>query len=332
MSGKGILVTGGAGYIGSHVVRQLGAAGENVVTLDNLSRGFRHAVTHGPLVVGDTGDKVLVRQVLREHDIGTVMHFAAFTIVPESVAHPIKYYQNNTANTCALLECCLAEGIDQFVFSSSAAVYGVPSGGIADEDAPTAPINPYGASKLMSEWKLRDLAAVGPLRHVALRYFNVGGSDPGGRIGQSTPQATLLTKVAAEHVVGKRPHVSIFGTDYPTRDGTGVRDYVHVEDVAAAHVAALAYLRAGRPSVTLNCGYGQGHSVREVLAAVAKAAGRPLVIREEPRRAGDPPTLIARSERIRERLGWVPQYERLEQLVEDALRWERRLQAEAAAR
>ena len=328
MGAEGILVTGGAGYIGSHVVRQLGAAGERVVTLDNLSRGFRHAVTYGPLVVGDTGDRELVRRVLREHAIGTVMHFAAFTIVPESVADPLKYYANNTASTGVMLECCVAEGVERFLFSSSAAVYGVPDGGVADEDTPTAPINPYGSSKLMSEWMLRDVSAASGLRHVALRYFNVAGSDPSGRIGQSTPQATLLTKVAAEHVVGKRPHVSIFGTDYPTRDGTGVRDYIHVEDLAAAHLAALGYLRAGQPSVSLNCGYGHGHSVREVLAAVARAAGRPLVIREEPRRPGDPPTLIARADRIRERLGWVPRYEGLDQVVGDALRWERRLQAQ----
>ncbi len=328
MGAEGILVTGGAGYIGSHVVRQLGASGERVVTLDNLSRGFRDAVTYGPLVVGDTSDRELVRRVLREHSIGIVMHFAALTVVSESVADPLKYYSNNTAGTGTVLECCLAEGVDRFVFSSSAAVYGVPNGGIADEDTPTAPINPYGSSKLMSEWMLRDVSAASGLRHVALRYFNVGGSDPGGRIGQSTPQATLLTKVAAEHVVGKRPDVPIFGTDYPTPDGTGVRDYIHVEDVAAAHLAALAYLRAGRPSVTLNCGYGRGHSVREVLAAVGRAAGRPLVTREEARRPGDPPTLIARADRIRETLGWVPRYEGLDQLVRDALRWEHRLQAE----
>jgi UDP-glucose 4-epimerase len=331
VSKQGILVTGGAGYIGSHVVRQLGEAGERVVTLDNLSRGFREAVTFGPLVVGDTGDGALVRRVLRDHDIGTVMHFAAYTVVPESVAEPLKYYGNNTAATRTLLESCIAERVHEFVFSSTAAVYGMPPGGVAGEDTPTAPINPYGTSKLMSEWMLRDVSAATRLRHVALRYFNVAGSDPGGRIGQSTPQATLLTKVAVEHVVGKRPYVAIYGTDYPTPDGTGIRDYIHVEDLANAHLAALHYLRSGGTSATLNCGYGHGYSVREVLAAVAQAAGRPLVIREEPRRAGDPPMLIARADRIRSLLGWAPRYDRLDQIVGDALRWERKLSASPAA-
>ena len=331
MSGNGILVTGGAGYIGSHVARQLGEAGERVVTLDNLSRGFRHAVTGGELVVGDTGDRALVRQLLRDHEIGTVMHFAAFTIVPESVSQPLKYYDNNTASTRTLLECCVEDGVGQFVFSSTAAVYGTPASGVADEDSPTVPINPYGTSKLMSEWMLRDVSAVTPLRHVSLRYFNVAGSDPGGRIGQCTPAATLLTKVAVEHVVGKRPHVSIFGTDYPTPDGTGIRDYIHVEDLASAHLAALSYLRRGGASTILNCGYGHGFSVREVLAAVARAAGRPLDVREEPRRPGDPPKLIARAERVRTVLGWSPRYDNLDQIVGDALRWERKLLAQSAA-
>ncbi len=331
VSQQGILVTGGAGYIGSHVVRQLGEAGERVVTLDNLSRGFREAVTHGALVVGDIGDADGVARVLRDHAIGTVMHFAAYTIVPESVAQPLRYYANNTLGTRTLLECCLAAGVHEFVFSSTAAVYGVPPGGIAAEDSPRAPINPYGTSKLMSEWMLRDVSAVTPLRHVTLRYFNVAGSDPGGRIGQSTPNATLLTKVAVEHVVGKRPHVSIYGTDYPTPDGTGVRDYIHVEDLAAAHVAALAYLRAGGGSLTLNCGYGHGHSVREVLSAVARAAGGPLVIREEARRPGDPPVLVAQADKIRSVLGWAPRYDDLDRIVGDSLRWERRLRSQPAA-
>jgi UDP-glucose 4-epimerase len=329
MSKQGILVTGGAGYIGSHVVRQLGEAGERVVVLDDLSRGFRASVMHGELVVGDVGDAGLVRRVLAEHGIGTVMHFAAFTIVPESVAEPLRYYRNNVCATRTLLECCSGAGIEQFVFSSSAAVYGVPPGGIAAEDSPTAPINPYGTSKLICEWMLRDLSAASSLRHVALRYFNVGGSDPGGRIGQSTPQATLLTKVAAEHVVGRRPYVAIYGTDYPTPDGTGIRDYIHVEDLASAHLAALRYLRAAGPSTTLNVGYGRGVSVREVLAAVEKVAGRALVVHEEPRRAGDPPVLVARADRIRSTLGWEPRHDSLEQLVADAVRWERTLLARA---
>jgi UDP-glucose 4-epimerase len=320
---KAILVTGGAGYIGSHVVQQLGRDGWRVITLDNLSRGFADAVTYGPLVVGDITDRALVRQIIRDHDVGTIMHFAAFTIVPESVAEPLKYYDNNVLGTRALIDAALAEGVDEFVFSSSAAVYGLPPGGVAAEDSPTAPINPYGTSKLISEWMLRDVAAASSLRPVCLRYFNVGGSDPSGRIGQSTPQATLLTKVAAEHVVGKRTHVSIFGTDYPTPDGTGVRDYIHVEDLAAAHLSALRYLRAGGKPVVLNVGYGRGASVREVLTAVEQAAGQPLTIREEPRRAGDPPVLVAKADRVREVLDWTPRYDKLEQLVSDALRWER---------
>jgi UDP-glucose 4-epimerase len=320
-----ILVTGGAGYIGSHVARQLGERGERVITLDNLSTGFRSAVLHGDLVVGDTGDTGLVSRLLRQHSVDMVMHFAASIVVPESVADPLKYYRNNTANTRSLLECCVDAGVRHFIFSSTAAVYGIPQGGVASEDTPAAPINPYGWSKLMSEQMLRDLSAVTPLGHVALRYFNVAGADPGGRIGQSTPEATHLIKVACEHVVGKRDEVSIFGTDYDTPDGTAVRDYIHVEDLAAAHLDALAYLRAGGPSATLNCGYGRGFSVREVLDCVARVAGRPLNVTEAPRRAGDPPKLVARAERIRDTLGWEPQYADLNGIVRSALAWEQRL-------
>lgn len=331
MARNGILVTGGAGYIGSHVVRQLGEAGERVVTLDNLSRGFRRAVTHGELVVGDTGDRDLVLRVLQDHEIDTVMHFAAFTIVPESVAEPLKYYANNTCSTRSLLQCCVESGVKHFVFSSTAAVYGIPPGGVASEETPTAPINPYGASKLMSEQMLRDVSAATPLRHVALRYFNVAGSDPGGRIGQSTPGATLLTKVAVEHVVGKRSHVSVFGTDYDTPDGTGVRDYIHVEDLATAHLDALKYLRNAGASTTLNCGYGHGYSVRELLQAVERVSGQKLVVREEPRRAGDPPSLISKAERIRSVLGWKPRHDDLDHIVRTALAWERKLLTQPAA-
>lgn len=327
MSKGGILVTGGAGYIGSHVVRQLGATGERVVVLDNLSRGFRQAVTSGELVVGEVGDQTLVRRIIEGHGIDTVMHFAAYTIVPESVAEPLKYYGNNTCSTRALLEVCAGTHIRHFVFSSTAAVYGIPEGGIASEESRTAPINPYGTSKLMSEWMLRDLSQASDLRHVALRYFNVAGSDPEARIGQATKGATLLTKVAAEHVVGKRSHVSVFGSDYATPDGTGVRDYIHVEDLASAHLKALDYLRGGGGNVTLNCGYGHGYSVREVLRMVETVAGQPLSIREEPRRPGDPPTLIARAERVRTELGWKPQYDDLEAIVRSALNWERKLLA-----
>jgi len=320
-----ILVTGGAGYIGSHVARQLGERGERVVTLDNLSTGFRSAVLHGDLVVGDTGDSDLVSRLLRERSIDTVMHFAAHIVVPESVAQPLKYYRNNTANTRTLLECCVDAGVKHFVFSSTAAVYGIPPGGVAAEDAPTAPINPYGWSKLMSEQMLRDVSAVTPLRHVALRYFNVAGADPAGRIGQATPQATHLIKVACEHVVGKRDHVAIFGTDYGTPDGTGIRDYIHVEDLAAAHLKALDYLRNGGASTTLNCGYGRGFSVREVLDTVSEVCGKTLNIREMDRRAGDPAWLVSRADRIRDVLGWAPRFDDLRQIVGSALDWERRL-------
>jgi UDP-glucose 4-epimerase len=320
-----ILVTGGAGYIGSHVARQLGERGEELVTLDNLSTGFRGAVLHGEFVEGDTGDAALVARVLADHGIDTVMHFAAHIQVPESVANPLKYYRNNTASTRTLLECCIAAGVRHFVFSSTAAVYGMPPGGVADELTPTVPINPYGWSKLMSEQMLRDVAAVTPLRYVALRYFNVAGADPGGRIGQSTPEATHLIKVACEHVAGKRPGIAIFGTDYDTPDGTCIRDYIHVEDLAAAHLQALDYLRQGGASATLNCGYGRGFSVREVLAEVARQSGQPLRVTESARRAGDPPELIAAARRIRETLGWTPRREDLAGIVGTALAWERRL-------
>lgn len=325
MSKNNILVTGGAGYIGSHVVRQLREAGRTVVVLDNLSTGFRSALLDTPLAEGDTGDIPRVRELLRSHGIGAVMHFAAHTIVPESVADPLKYYRNNTCCTRNLLEACAAEGVKHFIFSSTAAVYGLPPGGIAREDSPLAPINPYGTSKLMSEWMLRDLSAATPLTHVVLRYFNVAGSDPGGRIGQSTRAATLLTKVACEAAVGKRDHVAIFGTDYPTRDGTGIRDYIHVDDLADAHLRALDYLEAGGASTTLNCGYGHGYSVREVLDMVAQVNGRPLTIREMPRRPGDPPELVADAGRIRALLGWQPRYDDLRAIVATSLAWERKL-------
>jgi len=320
-----ILVTGGAGYIGSHVVRQLGEAGERVVILDNLTKGFRQAVTTGTLVVGDVGDHSLVSSLLAEHSVDTVMHFAAHTVVPESVALPLKYYGNNTCATRSLLQACIENTVKNFVFSSTAAVYGMPQDDYAGEETPTNPINAYGTSKLMSEWMLRDVAAVNPLRYVALRYFNVAGSHPGGLIGQATPGATLLTKVACEAMVGKRPHVSVFGSDYPTPDGTGVRDYLHIEDLAAAHLNALNYLRAGGNSTILNVGYGHGYSVREVLRMVESVAGKSLNIREEPRRAGDPAYLVARADRVRSELGWQPRYDDLSAIVSSSLAWERKL-------
>jgi len=322
-----ILVTGGAGYIGSHVAKQLRQRGERVVVLDNLSSGFASAVLDAELVIGDVGDRALVDRVLAERAIDTVMHFAAHTVVPESVRDPLKYYGNNTCATRSLLAACSSAGVRHFVFSSTAAVYGIPSDGFADEETATVPINPYGTSKLMSETMLRDLGAATPLRHVVLRYFNVAGCDPGGRIGQSTPNATLLVKVACEHAVGKRAELGIFGTDYPTPDGTGVRDYIHVEDLARAHLGALDHLRDGGESLLLNCGYGHGYSVREVIDAVARASGTRLNVVEHPRRAGDPPMLIARSERLQQRLGWRPQHDDLDFIVRSALAWERRLLA-----
>ena len=328
MKPSSILVTGGAGYIGSHVVLQLRARGERVVVLDDLSRGFRQAVLDTPLVVGNVGDRETVLKVMREHEVDTVMHFAAFTIVPESVSEPLKYYGNNTCATRALLASCLEAGVKNFVFSSTAAVYGIPAEGVAAEDTPTAPINPYGTSKLMSEWMLRDVSAASPLKHVALRYFNVAGSDSQGRVGQATPKATLLIKVACEHVMGKRPQVAIYGTDYATADGTGVRDYIHVEDLATAHLDALDYLRGGGASTVLNVGYGHGYSVREVLQSVERVSGQRLNIREEPRRPGDPPALVARAARIRRELGWKPRLDDLDTIVRTALAWEERLQRE----
>jgi UDP-glucose 4-epimerase len=265
--------------------------------------------------------------VLREHDIDTVLHFAAHTIVPESVSNPLKYYGNNTAATRTLLEACSEHGVRHFVFSSTAAVYGILDSGYAEETTPTAPINPYGTSKLMSEWMLRDLSAATPLRHVALRYFNVAGSDTTGRIGQSTPEATLLIKVAVEVAAGKRPSLSVFGTDYPTPDGTGIRDYIHVEDLATAHLAALDYLRAGGASTTLNCGYGHGYSVREVIASVERVTGRSLKVIESPRRAGDPPFLVSRADRIKSLLGWQPRLDDLDAIVRSSWNWEQQLAA-----
>jgi UDP-glucose 4-epimerase len=325
----GVLVTGGAGYIGSHVVRQLGEAGHRLVTLDNLSTGFPEAVLYGDLVQGDTGDEALIRRILTDRKIDTVMHFAAHTVVPESVSDPLKYYANNTCSTRSLLAACQAAGVRNFVFSSTAAVYGMPESGQAGEETPTDPINPYGASKLMSERMLMDLSAATGMKHVILRYFNVAGADPGGRIGQSTRNATLLIKVACEAALGRRPALKIFGTDYPTPDGTGIRDYIHVEDLAAAHLKALAFLRSGGASQILNCGYGHGYSVREVLAAVERAHGSPVPFVEADRRPGDPPSLIANAGRIREILGWVPAFDDLDTIVSTALAWEQSRRPEA---
>ncbi len=323
--GLSVLVTGGAGYIGSHVVRRLVEAGHRVVVYDNLSTGRREAVLGAPLVVADLADEARLRRCFADGGFDAVLHFAASIVVPESVADPLSYYANNTANTLALVRCCAAFGVDRFVFSSTAAVYGEPAGGVADEGDPVAPINPYGASKAMSERILSDYANASAFRHVTLRYFNAAGADLEARIGQSFPGATHLIKVACEAAVGKRASVTLFGTDYDTPDGTGIRDYIHVEDLAAAHLDALDHLAAGGESLVLNCGYGHGASVREVLDCVKRVSGVDFPVVEGPRRAGDPARLIARSARIREALGWRPRHDDLETIVRTALAWERKL-------
>ncbi|WP_326519920.1 UDP-glucose 4-epimerase GalE [Xanthomonas euroxanthea] len=320
-----VLVTGGAGYVGSHVVLELLEKGERVVVLDDLSTGLAEAVIGAELVVGNVGDIQLVSRLIQDHHVDAVMHFAARTVVPESIEAPLRYYTHNTVFTSNLLSSCVNSNVKNFIFSSSAAVYGMPESGKASEETPPVPINPYGTSKLMSEWMLRDLATAKQLSYVALRYFNVAGADVRGRIGQSTRDATLLIKIACEVADGKRDCVEIYGTDFSTPDGTGVRDYIHVQDLACAHSQALDYLRANGTSVVLNCGYGHGSSVREVLSAVERACGGPLPVLERSRRIGDTPFLIADSRKIRSVLGWSPRYDDLDLIVENALAWERRL-------
>ena len=319
-----VLVTGGAGYIGSHVVQQLVARGEHVVVIDNLSTGFRDAVRGAELVVGSVGDGELVARVMGEHHVDAVLHFAAHTVVPESVSNPLKYYGNNTCNTQNLLTCCAGAGVGHFIFSSTAAVYGATDSGIADEDTPTQPINPYGASKLMSETMLRDFCATGAMRHVILRYFNVAGCDPQGRIGHSTPQATLLIKVACEHAVGKRASLSIFGTDYGTPDGTGIRDYIHVEDLARAHVLAGEWIAGNTGFHAFNLGTGNGTTVFEIAHAVAAACGSDRSVQTGPRRAGDPPILIADPAKALRELGWKAERSDIDTIVRTALAWHQR--------
>ena len=324
-SSDAILVTGGAGYIGSHAVLALRDAGHSVVVIDDLSNGFRSAVPEGvPLVVGSVGDRPLLDRVLADEGIGAVMHFAGSIVVPESVSDPLKYFGNNTVNSHTLIAACVDHGVRDFIFSSTAAVYGMPETLPIDEESPTRPINPYGTSKLMIEWMLRDTAAATDLRYAALRYFNVAGADPDGRSGQSTPVATHLIKIACQAALGLRPNIQVFGTDYATADGTAIRDYIHVTDLADAHVLALQHLRKGGDSLTLNCGYGHGLSVREVLQAVEQVAGHPLPIVEAPRRAGDSPALVAASERVRQVLGWRPRLDDLQAIVSSALAWERK--------
>jgi UDP-glucose 4-epimerase len=321
-----ILVTGGAGYIGSHMVHELSDAGESVVVLDNLSTGFRFLIPgRVPFVAGSTGDRALVAEIIRTHQISEIVHFAASIVVPESVANPLAYYRNNTVNTCLLLDAAVEGGVKHFIFSSTAAVYGNPEHVPVREDAATRPISPYGTSKLMSEIMLHDTARAHDLRFVALRYFNVAGADPKGRTGQATPAATHLIKVACEAALGKRAKLDIFGTDYPTPDGTCIRDYIHVSDLVRAHSAALAHLRRGGASMTFNCGYGHGASVLEVIAAVRRVSGREFPVAISGRRAGDPVELVADTRRIRAKLDWHPQYDDLDTIVGHAFSWERRL-------
>lgn len=321
-----ILVTGGAGYIGSHVVRQLSEAGHKVIVFDNLSTGSADALINGErLIVGDLADEKKIGEVLRETGCKSVLHFAAAIIAPESVLLPLKYYSNNTRNTLNLIKACVDNQVERFIFSSTAAVYGIPEGGHAAEDSPTVPINPYGTSKLMSEWMLRDAAFAHGFSYVALRYFNVAGADPQARMGQRTPDATHLIKVACQAALGMRDSVSIFGTDYNTPDGTGIRDYIHIEDLAAAHLYALKYLEQGGASSTINVGYGQGGSVREVIKVVKEVSGVDFKVVEGPRRPGDPADLVAVADRIRSVLGWTPRYNSLRTIIEDAWRWEKKL-------
>jgi UDP-glucose 4-epimerase len=321
-----ILVTGGAGYIGSHMAHALVERGEKVVVLDNLATGVEWIVPHAATFVrGDIADKALVSALIRDNGIVEIIHFAGSVVVPDSVADPLAYYLNNTAKSRDLLEAAVTGGVERFIFSSTAAVYGQPDQVPVLEDAELQPMSPYGRSKLMTEWMLRDTAAATGLTYAALRYFNVAGADPKGRTGQSTPRATHLIKVACETAVGARPHLDIFGRDYPTADGTCVRDYIHVSDLIAAHDAALAHLRGGGDSSIYNCGYGRGYSVLEVIAAVERATGRPLPVRDAPRRPGDPPAIVAGAQRARTVLGWAPRHDDLDFIVASALEWERRL-------
>jgi UDP-glucose 4-epimerase len=321
-----VLVTGGAGYIGSHMVLALVDRGEKVVVVDDFSTGFAWAVPEGvPVVEGDVADSDLVARTIEDHGVTEIAHFAAKIVVPESVAQPLMYYNANTAKTRTLIESAVKGGVKHFVFSSTAAVYGNPVSNPVGEDAVPLPVSPYGASKLMSEWILRDAAAAHGFTYAALRYFNVAGADPKGRSGQSTPNATHLIKVAAQTALGLRPRIDVFGTDFPTPDGTCVRDYIHVTDLVAAHVDALAYLRNGGESITANCGYGRGFSVLEVIEAVRRVSGRDFEARLSDRRPGDPAMIVAKADLVRERLGWVPRHQDLDGIVAQALAWEEKI-------
>jgi UDP-glucose 4-epimerase len=328
-----VLVTGGAGYIGSHTVHALVDAGERVVVLDNLSTGFANSLPPPMLpIVGDVADQALVAELIANHGVEAIIHFAGSTIVPESVKNPLGYYLNNTANSRSLIEAAVKGGVRHFIFSSTAAVYGNPARMPISEDDPTVPTSPYGWSKLMTEIMLRDASAAHGLGYVALRYFNVAGADPQMRTGLSTPGATHLIKVAVEAALGRRPAIDVFGTDYPTQDGTCIRDFIHVSDLARAHLAALRYLRADGASATLNCGYGRGYSVREVLDSVRKAVGHAFPVNFAARRPGDIVVSVAGAERIGRTLAWAPELDNLDAIVGHALAWERRLMAIAHVR
>lgn len=320
-----ILITGGAGYIGSHVVSLLGEMGEDLIIFDNLSTGKKENILFGKLIIGDLSDAQAIERLFVEHQIEAVMHFAGSIVVPESVVNPLLYYQNNTENSYNLIKACVKHQVKKFIFSSTAAVYGTPDSGVASEETPTNAINPYGRSKLMTEWMLADTAFAHEFFYVALRYFNVAGASKTGKIGQSTPKATHLLKTAAEVVAKKRPKMSIFGTDYNTPDGTCIRDYIHVDDLAQAHLDALTYLRKNTQSQILNCGYGHGFSVKEVVAAVEKVTGEKLNVEVGPRRAGDAVELISRADKIKTILGWTPKYDDLTYIVTTAIDWEKKL-------
>jgi UDP-glucose 4-epimerase len=327
-----VLVTGGAGFIGSHMVLALADAGEDVVVLDNLSTGFWWAVSPAAkLIEGDIGNEALLDRVISEHQFDAIIHFAGSIVVPESVADPLTYYLNNTVRSRALIAAAVKHGVPHFVFSSTAAVYGNPGNEPVFEDAAVKPISPYGSSKLMTEWMLRDSHAAYGLQYAALRYFNVAGADPKGRSGQSTPRATHLIKVACQTAIGSRPHLDVFGTDYDTPDGTCIRDYIHVSDLVAAHLDALKHLRKGGDSGVFNCGYGTGYSVLEVIRSVEKAAGRKLDVRLVGRRAGDPAAIVAGAEKVRRLLGWHPRHQDLDEIVASALAWEQHLQRHNSA-
>ena len=322
-----VLVTGGAGYIGSHAVLALQDAGWPVAVIDNLTTGFRFAVPGNiPFYEGDIADRDLLARIIGEQNIGAIMHFAGSVVVPESVTDPLKYYQNNTAKTCALIASAVAGGVPHFIFSSTASTYGIPEVSPIAEDTPQHPVNPYGMSKLMIETMLKDVAAAHPLNFCALRYFNVAGADPEGRSGQSTAGATHLIKVAVEAALGKRGNVEVFGTDFATPDGTGLRDYIHVSDLAQAHILALeALICEPQRSLTMNCGYGRGYSVLEVLDAVDRVTNQRIARQFSPRRPGDPDSLISDNRRIMATLPWVPQHDDLDTIVAHALQWERKL-------